>query len=206
MRKLLNQVKGNCIKGFTLIEILITVGIVSGVLIIVSLFGLDLYQFNSFLGESLEAESDIQRAFKTMIGEMRSISQSANGSFAIDQASSSSFSFYSDIDGDGLAEKVRYFREAGNLKKGTIESFGSPAVYNPNSEKISDFVSYVVSDNIFYYYNEDYDGTQPFLGYPIDLSVIRLVKVKLIVDRDPITLPLPLEFSSFINIRNLRGI
>ncbi|MDP3792187.1 MAG: hypothetical protein Q8Q89_00445 [bacterium] len=206
MRKPLDQIKMNFIKGFTLMETLITVGIVSGVLIVISFFGLELYQFNFFLGESLQAESDVQRVFKTMIAEMRSIGQSANGSFAIDQASSSSFSFYSDIDGDGLAEKVRYFQETGNLKKGTIEPFGSPAVYDPASEKISDFVSYVVSGNIFSYYNGDYDGTQPSLSYPIDPSVIRLVKVKLIVDRDPTVLPLPVEFSSFINIRNLRGI
>ena len=192
-------------QGFTLLEVLIAVGILSIVILTVSIFAFDVFRSELFISENLEAEEQIQQIFKIIAPEIRSMAISNNGSYPLAAVSSSSLSFYSDIDLDGLSERVRYFLEGTVLKKGVIKPAINPVVYDPASEKISETVKNVISNNIFSYYDSNYDGSQPALDYPIDISVIRSVGIKLTVDKNIAMAPIPVVLTTFINIRNLRG-
>ncbi len=194
-------------KGFTLIEVLIVIAIISGIVTMISLFSFNITQFQFFIGKSLDVEGETQGAFKIINPELRSIGPSSTGSYPIASAASSSFSFYSDIDNDGIFEQVRYFLDGTTIKKGTIKPGGAPLVYNQANEKITEVVHNVTSSNIFYYYDKNYDGTNGSpLGYPMNLSAIRVVKMVLTVDDNPNAQPGPLIVSAIMNIRNLRGL
>ena len=169
-------------------------------------FALDISRSQIFLGESLESEEDIKQALEIMVPEIRSIITSNNGSYPIIAASSSSFSFFSDINSDGLVEKVRYFLDVNDFKKGVIVPTLNPVIYDPTSEKVTTLASDVISSNIFYYYDENYDGSQSPLIIPIDISKIRLIKIELVVDQNPLTPPLPAKIGIFADLRNLRGL
>lgn len=193
-------------KGFTLIETIIVLAILSGAVLVIGIFTLNVSNFQIFLGKSLATDEEAQQTFKIMIPEIRSIGPSNLGNYPIASASSSSFSFYSDIDNDGIFEQVRYFLDEGVFKKGVVKPSGNPLVYSSANEKINDFVHNITSSNIFTYYDGDYSGTSLPMQYPINVSNIRLVKITLTIDDDPKSLPSPLILSILVNIRNLRGI
>lgn len=181
-------------------------GILGLIMTSIAFFALDISRSQIFLGESLESEENIKQALEIMVPEIRSIAASNNGSYPIIAASSSSFNFFSDINSDGLVEKVRYFLDDNDFKKGVIIPTLNPVTYSPASEKITTLASDVTSANIFYYYDESYNGSQPSLMIPIDISKIRLIKIELTVDQNPLTPPLPTKIGIFADIRNLRGL
>ncbi len=185
---------------------IIAIGILGFAVAIISLFALNISQSELFISENLKIEEDIKQALRIMAPEIRSINNSSSGSYGIVAVSSSSFSFYSDIDADNYFEKVRYFLDGDILKKGVIEPTISPFIYDPGQEKIKEIVSGVSSDNIFYYYDDSYDGNQSPLGYPINISKIRSVKIVISVEKEINLMPAPVELSLFVVIRNLRGI
>lgn len=191
-------------RGFTLIEVIITIGIVGFAIAFISLFAVNIFQSELFISENLEIEEDIKQALRIMAPEIRSINNSSSGSYGIAAVSSSSFSFYSDIDADGYFEKVRYFIDGNIFKKGVIEPSISPFIYDPNQEKIKNVVEDISSDSVFYYYDDSYEGSQPPLGYPIDISKIRSVKIVISIEKKVNLIPLPVELPLFITIRNLR--
>ena len=193
-------------KGFTLIEIIIAIGVLGFAVAMISLFALNVSQSELFISENLKIEEDIKQALRIMTPEIRSINSSSNGSYGIAAVSSSSFSFYSDIDADNYFEKVRYFLDGSTLKKGVIESSISPFIYDPGQEKIKEVINGISSDDIFYYYDDSYDGNQSPLDYPVDVSKIRSVKIVISVEKEINLMPVPVELSLFITIRNLRGI
>ncbi len=195
-------------KGFTLIEIIVVMAIMSGIVFVISVFTLDISEFQIFVGESLEVEQEVHQAFGVMIPEIRSVGPSGNGGYPISVASSSSFSFYSDINNDGLFDQVRYFLDGVILKKGVIKpTGGAPYVYNPSTEEVSDKVNSVTSGNIFSYFDKNYDGVNGSpLSYPIDVSAIRVVKINLVVDENPNVEPGSQIFTTTVEIRNFKGL
>ncbi len=193
-------------RGFTLIEIIIVIGIFTSVMIVISLFVLDIANNEIFFTESINSEVETRQAYQTIISELRSMGGSVNGSYAINAASSSSFTFFSDSDGDGYTEQVRYFVDGGILKKGLIKPAGNPFGYKIGDEKITEAVHYLVSNNVFSYFGANYDGNQSPLGYPINLDSIRMIKIQLSIDKDPNVLPGKVVLPAYINMRNLRGI
>ena len=138
-----------------------------------------------------------------MISEIRTASVSSNGAYPIDQATVSSFTFFSDINNDNLREKIRYFLSGSTLQKGVIQPTGNPLVYNPANEKISILASGVTS-LAFGYYDKNYDGTTAALSFPINVPVVRLVKITVTIDQDPNRPPGPMTFTTQVSIRNLK--
>ena len=193
-------------KGFTLIEVLIVLGIFAGVMVVISTFALNIAKNELFFTESINSEAETRLAYKTIISEMRSASISDTGSYPIGSASSSSFTFFSDSDNDGDTEQIRYFIDGSILKRGSTKPSGNPLAYDPVDEKITEMVHYLVSDNIFSYFGSDYDGSQSPLGYPINVSLIRVVKLQVSVDKDTKTLPDKVILPMYVDIRSLRGI
>ena len=185
-------------------EVLIAMGILSGVVLAVGIFGFDVYDFGIFLGENLTSQQELQITLRVMISEIRATAQSASGAYLIESASQNSIVFYSDTDGDGLTEKIRYFLDGNILKKGVIKPSGSPPSYS-GSEKITEEVHniYSAAGNIFAYHDSNYTGIQAALTFPVNIPSIRLVKVNLTVDPNPADISSRVNFSTSVNIRNL---
>lgn len=190
-------------KGITLIEIVFTVSIFSLIVIGITLFARNVWVYNSYVQNSLVTNDYARETLKTVVKEIRIASTASNGSYAINQATNNSFTFYSDVDADGVKEKVRYFLDNGYLKRGLVEPTGSPLVYT-GTETIKTLAKGVVNTDIFSYYDRDYDGTTSALSSPVNIPLVRLVKITLNIDQDPNKEPGATSFSTQVSLRNLK--
>ncbi|MDP3954049.1 MAG: prepilin-type N-terminal cleavage/methylation domain-containing protein [bacterium] len=191
--------------GFTLIEIVVGMSILAVAVLLISSFGLDIFNSQISFGRAIEIEQEVQQTFKILVPELRSLEPSVNGSFPISQAGSLSLEFYSDTDNDGLSEKIRYFLENNTLKRSITPPSGSPPVYDLGDEKIKEVIHDLTnaSSPIFYYYDKNYTGSEPTLAFPINIPDIRVIKIQITVDPD-IVGSSPLIFSAQATPRNLR--
>lgn len=192
--------------GFSLIEILVGIGIFTLIGIAIYTFQRDVFSLNRVIVSNLSVQDEARRTLKVMSAEIRTASPSSLGAYALTQTATSSFTFYSNIDTDASKERVRYFLSGTTLKKGVIKPSGSPLTYNAANETITELIHNVAhtATSTFTYYDEDYDGTSPPLVEPIDVSAVRLVKITLVIDKDPAALPAPLTLTTQVSIRNLK--
>lgn len=195
-------------KGFTLIETLIAFSIV----VLVMGAALEIFKntlkTNDVFYSSLNSQEEIRKTFKLMSSDIRSASQSSLGAYAIDLAATSSFSYYSDIDGDNLKEKIRYFLSDKSLKEGIIKPTGNPLSYISENEKIHTLINNVKNSSttpIFEYYDGNYSGAEEPLSHPLNITDIRLIKIFVQTNKssnpnqDSIS-----EFTTQVTIRNLK--
>lgn len=196
----------NSKQGFTIIEILVSIFILTLIGLAVSSFAKDIFSLNRITSDSLTAQDETRRALKTMSAEIRTASPSSLGAYALAQSATSSFIFYSNIDEDSLKERVRYFLDGTTLKKGIIKPSGVPLTYNPVNEVISELTHNVANatTSIFSYYDKNYDGTTQPLVEPIDIATVRLVKITIMIDKDPQMPPGPMTLTTQISMRNLK--
>ncbi|MBI4132876.1 MAG: hypothetical protein HY473_02220 [Candidatus Sungbacteria bacterium] len=192
--------------GVTLIEAVVALGIISLIALVVGAFQRDIFLVSGFLQDSLLAQQDLRRTLKAFSAEARSLSPSGAGAYPIAAANPNDFAFYSDTDSDGLRERIRYFLDGTNLKKGVIVPGGAPAVYDPANETVATVIRNVISTTtpIFEYYDTTYNGVSPPLSQPVDTLAIRLVKVTVTVDRNPSRPPPPVTLTTQISLRNLK--
>jgi len=191
-------------KGFLLLEVLFGISIFVIVAIAITLFARNIWIYGAYISTGLSDANDGKNALKTIVKEIRTASAADTGAYVISLAASDTFTFYSDIDSDGLKEKVRYFLSGSEVKKGVIKPSGSPLSYNPGSEAISTLISSVINTDIFEYYDKNYDGTTDPLTTPIDMPSVRLVKITISIDKDPNRAPEATTFSTQVSIRNLK--
>jgi hypothetical protein len=197
----------NSKSGFTLLETLIIFSITILLLDAVWTFYKDIVNTNNTLTANLGTQLEVRNSFKKISDNIRSASPSSLGTYAIDSASSTSFSFYSDIDDDGLKEKIRYFLSGAILHEGIIKPSSNPLAYNTANEKINDLIRGIInnaSSSRFSYYDENYDGSTAPLSSPINILSIRLFKVQIGIDLDPRRPPGPVGFTTQVSIRNLK--
>ena len=190
-------------KGFTMIELIIGVAVFLLLVLGVTLFARNTWTYNSFTRVGLNNVTIGRKAMKTMSTEIRVASAANNGSYAVNQASATSFIFFADINGDGLKERIRYFLNGTLLQRGVIIPSGSPLAYTA-TETITTLLSNVTNASIFSYYNSSYDGTTAALTTPIDVSAVRLVKITATIDDDPARPPAPTTFTTQISLRNVK--
>src|SRR3970040_2041150 len=94
-----------------------------------------------------------------------------NGAYPLAQADAQTVTFYSDIDGDGTFERVRYFLDGTTLRRGVIEQTTTqPVTYPPASEIVADVVRYLVPGTIFTYYPEGFPPELTPIPSPINIA------------------------------------
>ncbi len=96
-------------KGFTLIETLVTIGVFA--LISGAVFGSIalLYRVQGYTWQQSIAIDEARRGIETMVEEIREARYGEDGAYPIEKAENKEFIFYSDIDKDNSIERVRYF-------------------------------------------------------------------------------------------------
>ena len=194
-----NKVK-NKKNGFTLVEILFAMAIFVLIMVALSLFSKNLWTNNDFVSAGLVNADTERQLLQTMVSEIRTANTANTGAYAISQATATSFTFYSDINNDGLEEEVRYFLNGTTLQKGVTEPTGSPLTYNLANEKIST-LALSVTNLAFAFYDTNYDGTTAALTFPVNIPDIRLVKITVTMtqNRSPSE-----TFFTQVSLRNLK--
>lgn len=194
--------------GFTLLEILIgsaiVVGLVAGVMFLQ--FSLGSSQLEAFRNYINTSEADA--ATSEFVKEIRTAKQSDSGAYLLDTVDDSEIVFYSDIDYDGSAERVRYTLNGTTLEKGIIEPTGNPIEYlqeNESARILSENVRNS-SDPLFYYYNGDWpeDTINNPLPGGVRLSDTKSIGILLMVNSNPNISSNNYVTESSANIRTLK--
>ena len=195
-------------KGFTLAEVIVVVGLLALFVGLISEFQTKIFKYNSSFESGNFIGFDSQNVIKSMTKEIRSMSPSSAGSYPIEAAGTSTFSFYNDIDDGGLKEHIRYFVSDNTLKRGLIKPTGTPSVYDSGSEKFVILMSNIQNSSstpIFNYFGSDYSAEDITpLPSPINILDIRFVEVNVILGGDPSKLLAPVNVSTKVSIRNLK--
>jgi len=96
-------------RGFTLIETIVTITVFTLIMGAVSGFIVMAYQTQSYTWQQSIAIDEARRGIEAMVREIREAKPGDDGSYSIEKAGNKEFVFYSDIDNDGKTERVRYF-------------------------------------------------------------------------------------------------
>lgn len=195
-------------KGFTLLEVIVSLGIftlfVSSVVMIFSTG----YSYNLILWEQLATQTDGRKALRLVADDVRRAENSSIGSYPIATAENYEFIIYANVDSDIERERVRYFVSNETLYRGVVQPQGSPLSYVTSTESATEIAQAVVNVNkgvpVFLYYDESFTGVEAAMTQPVDITDIRLVKIQLELEADPTKSPVPLHVETYAHIRNLK--
>ena len=196
-------------KGFTLVEILVSMSIMVLIVIITGTFARNVVVYNTAGHNNLVAQLDGRKVLRTMVSELRTSASSVLGSYPIDTAATNTLIFFADLNNDGLSERVRYFFDTPTrtLRKGIVFPSESPLTYNLGNENVITLVSNLAngtSTPVFDYFDSLYAGTTTPMTLPINISSVRLIKINVLVDKDENRSPTTAYFISSVVLRNLK--
>lgn len=193
--------------GLTLVEVLVSIAIMTMIGIVVSTFQVDTFSFNRKLTSSLTTVDRAQRLLRPMTAEIRSASPSGLGAFPIATAENNTFAFYSDIDSDGLKELVQYYVVGTSMYKDITKQTGTtPPRYDVANKVTTTFIEGVQNltngTPTFQYFSKDYIGGANGQILPADnkMDDIRLVRITIDLQSGAA----PVSISSDVSIRNLK--
>ena len=188
-------------------ELLVSVGVIVLITVTATTFQKDVFSLNYSLQDSLNAQLDARHLIKIMVAELRKTTPSSVGAYPIELASSTGVTFYTDVNNNGVIDKVRYFLSGSTIKKGVVTPTGNPLTYNPANEVMTTLINSVIASStlpIFQYYTSSYTGTTSPLVVPIDVPSVRFVKITIIIDKNPNRSPAQIVVTSSVNLRNLK--
>jgi len=194
-------------RGFTILELIISIGIFSILAVGAGAFFGYALQNQRLIWDQLDAQNEGRNAVAQITDYLRKAQQSSTGAYTIESAATSSLIFYANVDSDSYVEKVRFFRLGSILKRGIIKPSGNPLIYNSANENFLEVAHYLTNPNtstIFSYYDENYTGTGSALIQPVDVTKIRVVRVQLQLDKNPQKSPIPFYAESVVSVRNLK--
>jgi len=195
----------------TLVEMLIAISIMLIGMGGFSLLLLKSLGTNKFIIEEGVSSAAVSRATNKIITALRSVRQADNGDFPVESGSDFDLKVYIDIDDDDATERVHYFLDLVNdqLKMGVTNPLATmPVTYPASDDTVSVLANYIVNtdvDPVFYYYNENYPGdaiNNPLVT-PINVQDVRLIRVHLLMNIDPVRAPNNVNIESFADLRNL---
>jgi len=191
--------------GFTLVEVLVTAGILAVVGTLLGVFAVTGFKSWDQNRAQVEVQESARSALSRLTKYLREAQVSENGSYPIAAATAQSLTFYSNVDADVNREQIRVFLQSQQLKIGITDPVGSPATYPVANESVSVLTNYVQNGAaaVFEYFDENFTGSQAAMN-PINIQNIRLVRLILILDADPAEPPLPVTMQTNVALRNLK--
>lgn len=190
--------------GFTLLELLIALfGFVIVSMGIVALLS-NLVTESSRQQGLLSDQDAARKTSFTFANEIRDATTSNTGAYPLAQAGDQEIIFYSNVDGDALIERVRYFVQSGQLKKGIVKPTGSPLSYNLGSEVVLPVQKNLANNAtpVFQYFDGDYAGSGNPLAQSVNVLSVRFIKMNLIIAKTKTSATYTV--SSGATLRNLK--
>ncbi len=202
----MNKKKYIISRGFTILELLISLFISVLVYNGVSLLGRNIFFFNGVIQNNANSEFEIRKAFKMMTQEIRSMGVSNEGGYPLVSSASSTIKFFYDLNSDGTMDMIRYYISGNKLMKGVTVPTGNPLSFDTAVETTSTVVSNVYNGSValFSYYDTNYAGTTTPLSLPVTPSSVRLVKINLLINANPKKSSIVTPYSTQVTIRNLK--
>ncbi|MFH1610768.1 MAG: type II secretion system protein [Patescibacteria group bacterium] len=188
--------------GVTLVELIVALSIFVVASVVIWSFITNSYKIQNFTFEQSSAITEARRGVETMVKELRETLPGDNGSYPIESANPQELIFYSDFDRDNAIEKVHYWLDGSEFKKGVIEASGTPLTYDPLDEEIQVISQYVRNNTTTVFTYRDSDYTE--LATPADPNSIKLVNVFLNINVYEDRTPFNYELESDVTLRNLK--
>jgi prepilin-type N-terminal cleavage/methylation domain-containing protein len=193
--------------GFTILEIMISIVIVSTIIGAIFLLQNFVLKLQAQTFNSYASVDSANRGVEIMVREIRNGRNGDSGAYVLEECSDQTLIFFSDTDNDGQTERIRYFLDNDELKKGVIEPAGFPISYTGEESIVT--IAQDIRNNdlaIFYYYNGNWP--QDTDNNPLSINErrlqTRLIKVHLLVNSNQEYLKTDYELSSFAHIRTLK--
>lgn len=192
------------LRGMTMIETIVTIGVFSMVMIAITNSVLYFYRANETAIEQSYQIDSARRGVGLMVRDLRETTYAENGAFPLSSIGSTSLTFYSDTDRDSAVERIRYSLSGIILSRAVTEPVGDPPVYT-SAAATSSVSLYVRNEDegvpIFRYF--DANGTE-LTDYAHDIADVVSVKVDLVVNVLPLRAPEEFTLRSSATLRNLR--
>lgn len=143
--------------GYTFVEMLVVLAIAALTLTSVTTAIVAFYRANSASLAQAYAVEGARQGIESAVAAIRGIQYGSDGSYPLSAVSSNDFTFYSDLNGDGIAEKVRFYLSGTDFKEDIYYSAGSPPAYGASpsmSKTLADSVRNGAEGvPIFHYYD-----------------------------------------------------
>lgn len=188
--------------GFTLVEVLVTIGISLLFFGAIADFFINSIKSSNIISDQLEGQGEARRVVNDFVSQVRVASYSSAGDYPLKVASSSEIIFFANIDKDSMVEQVRYFLTSTTLYRGITKPTGNPLLYDISKEDVQVVAEGVRLNgkDLFTYYPA---GIADPLISPVDITAVRLVGIYLRIDKKPEQSPTAWSVSARAEMRNL---
>ncbi len=194
--------------GFTLVEILVAQTLLVILISFVYYFWQNTLSTTQSSIVSTQNTQSLSGYLRIITDHIREARDGEDGSYPLFLADDQEIGIFSDIDNDGSTERVRYFLDGTQLKRGVVESSGDPPLYNLGNETVT-VIGDTVTNGIvpvFTYYNRDWPGDTT--NNPLDpgerLLYTRYITMSLQVGEVSDTGPDPVMLETAVLMRNFK--
>lgn len=191
----------------TLVELFVALAVFAVIMTAVYALGSNIFIYSSNTTGSYRATQNSQVILKTILKELREASPGADGSYSLINTGSTTLSFFSDVDNDGLSERLTYSLVGSTFYRAMIKPSGNPIGYSFANQSTTTLIYDVINGNSlasFEYFDTNYTGTSSPLIQPVSPSTVRLIRINQRIDIDPNRSPIPIIFTVQANLRNLK--
>jgi len=194
--------------GLTIIEVVLVIAL-TGILL-TGLLGLE--QLIAASRRSIESNTlsydSANVALRSLLKELRNARTAENGAYPLAQTDDQEIIFYANVDNDSQTERVHYWLDGDQIKRGVTQPTGDPPTYPAGNEQTSLIISDVQNQSqpIFYYYNGDWptDTTNNPLPTGQRITQTKFIRVKVIINPTPSKSNTEFQLESGVQLRNLK--
>lgn len=192
--------------GFTLVEVLVVIGLYTVLLLFITNSIVDMYHANGYTIAQSDEIDQARRGLQSWQADAREMTYSDNGVFPIAIMEQHRTAFYSDTDADDNVEYVEFVLSTTTLNKYTYKSSGYPPVYNMGTpDKVEIMAEYVQNidqaTSTFRYF--DNSGIELTSTSSL-LTDVRYIEAQVIVNIDPVRSPGEFLLRTSVAPRNLK--
>ena len=168
-------------RGYTFIEMMVVI-FVYGLIMTAAAYLLHYVYLNAGQQPQTYMSIDSVRSVtSTFTSELRDAAYGSDGSYPLNQASTTQIIFFTPYGYGTTTARIRYYLASTTLYKGVTLPTGNPVTYNTSNEAIRP-VMYNVKNgtsSIFLYYSGTFAGTTSPLTQPVNVNQVTFVQMNL---------------------------
>lgn len=190
--------------GFTFVEVMVAMSIFILLMFAAAEFFTGGLKANVFGYEQDEAVRNARLAANNIAKELREASPSVAGDYMLDTVASNTIVFFADINNNNYADRIRYFVDGSDLKRGFTSPTGTPpSAYDLTQEQVTTVANYLNNQAIpvFTYYDA---SSTPITNPTASTGRVRMVHILMKVNVTPERAPADYYYETDVQIRNLK--